>query len=82
MKRGGFWLMMGGFLLAFLPVFIAVIGGWASGTSSLDESSGFGAYLWLLILTFPAGLGLGTVGFVLFLVGASRERQTKTPPAK
>lgn len=73
--------MMGGFLLAFLPVFIAVIGGLVSGSSPTDESSGYGTALWFLILTFPAGLGLGTIGFVLFLIGASRERQTNTPPS-
>lgn len=82
MKRGGFWLMLSGFLLAFLPVFIAVIGGLVTGESATNESSGFGAVLWLLFLTFPAGLGLGTIGFVLFLIGAARERQTKTPPAR
>jgi hypothetical protein len=81
MKRGGFWLMFGGFLLAFLPVFIAVVGSLVTGSGVFDESTGFGAALWLLILTFPAGLILGSIGFVLYLIGVSRARQTKNQPS-
>lgn len=82
MKRAGFRLILGGFLLAFLPVIIAGIGALVSRTSAMDESDGFGAVLWLLLLTFPAGLSLGTVGFVLYLIGASRARQASSPPAR
>lgn len=77
-KRLGLGLMLGGFVVAFLPVFIAVSVALVNSVSPFDESGGSGAVLWLLIATFPSGMVIGTVGFVLYLVGLSKERQTRS----
>lgn len=81
-KRIGLWLMLGGFVLAFLPIFIAVSAALVNSVSPFDESSGSGAVLWLLIVTFPSGMVLGTAGFVLYLIGLVKERQTRIPPSR
>jgi hypothetical protein len=81
MRRAGFRLLLSGFLLAFLPVLIAAVGALLTGSSPFDESSGYGAALWLLLLTFPAGMVVGTIGFVLYLLGVARERPTSNSPS-
>jgi TRAP-type C4-dicarboxylate transport system permease small subunit len=57
-----------GLLFAFSPLLIAFVTGLIQGVSMWDESSGTGAYIWLMFMTLPVGFVLVCVGIVTKLV--------------
>ena len=56
-----------GLVICVLPIVLAFITSLTSGSSMFDESSGTGAYLWLLIMSVPIGLLLVVIGLVVKL---------------
>ena len=57
-----------GLLFAFSPLLIAFVTGLIQGVSMWDESSGTGAYIWLMLMTLPVGFVLVCIGIVMKLV--------------
>jgi TRAP-type C4-dicarboxylate transport system permease small subunit len=66
MKR--FPLIRVGLLIAISPILIAFITSIFQGGSMWDESSGTGAYIWLMFLTLPVGFVLSATGLVLQII--------------
>jgi len=57
-----------GLLIAFSPLLIAFVTGLIQGVSMWDESSGTGAYIWLMFMTLPVGFLLVCIGVVMKFV--------------
>jgi hypothetical protein len=66
-----FWkksvLVRVGTLVTVAPIICAFLYSLLKGGSMFDESSGGGAFLWLLILTLPIGLVLIAIGVIVEL---------------
>ena len=56
-----------GLIVAFLPIALAFITSLINGTSMFDESSGSGAYLWLLMVTVPVGVAIFVIAAIVKL---------------
>ena len=61
-----------GLLFAVSPLLIAFVTGLIQGVSMWDEGSGTGAYIWLMMLTWPVGFVLVCIGIVMKLVRMGR----------
>jgi TRAP-type C4-dicarboxylate transport system permease small subunit len=61
-----------GLIFAFSPILIAFVTSLFQGGSMWNESSGTGAYIWLMFLTLPAGFLLVVIGLVMALVRKTR----------
>jgi len=61
-----------GLLIAISPILIAFVVSLFQGGSMWDESSGTGAYIWLMFLTLPVGFLLVVIGLVMALVRRTR----------
>ena len=70
MKR--FPFIRTGLILAVSPILLAFVTSLFQGGSMWDESSGTGAYIWLMFLTLPVGFVLVVIGLVMALVRRTR----------
>ena len=66
--------MFGCTIFGFMPLIIALIAGIFGGQNMMDETTGSGAWLWLMYISLPMGFLLGIAGFVLFLIGMYRSK--------
>jgi hypothetical protein len=57
-----------GLIFAFSPILLAFVTSLFQGGSMWNESSGTGAYIWLLFLTLPIGFFLVVIGLVMFIL--------------
>ena len=53
-----------GILVAVSPILVAIVGGLVTGSSWANESDGWGALIWLVFLSAPAGLAIVIAGVV------------------
>jgi len=70
MKR--FPFIRAGLIFAISPILLAFITSLFQGGSMWDESSGTGAYIWLMFLTLPVGSLLVLIGLVMMIVRRTR----------
>jgi uncharacterized membrane protein YhaH (DUF805 family) len=70
MKR--FPFIRAGLIFAISPILLAFITSLFQGGSMWDESSGTGAYIWLMFLTLPVGSLLILIGLVMMVVRRTR----------
>jgi hypothetical protein len=70
MKR--FPFIRAGLIFAISPILLAFITSLFQGGSMWDESSGTGAYIWLMFLTLPVGSLLIIIGLVMMVVRKTR----------
>jgi uncharacterized membrane protein YhaH (DUF805 family) len=70
MKR--FPFIRAGLIFAISPILLAFITSLFQGGSMWNESSGTGAYIWLMFLTLPVGSLLVLIGLVMLLVRRAR----------
>ena len=61
-------LIKSGMFVAVLPIICAFLYSLINGGSMFNENSGGGAYLWLLIMTFPIGTLLILIGLIINLI--------------
>jgi hypothetical protein len=61
-----------GLIFAFSPILLAFVTSLFQGGSMWDESSGTGAYIWLMFLTLPFGFLLVVIGLVMAVVRRTR----------
>jgi hypothetical protein len=61
-----------GLILAVSPILLAFVTSLFQGGSMWDESSGTGAYIWLMFLTLPVGFLFVVIGLVMALVRRTR----------
>jgi hypothetical protein len=61
-----------GLVFAFLPILLAFVTSLFQGGSMWNESSGTGAYIWLMFLTLPFGFLLVVIGLVMAVVRRTR----------
>ena len=61
-------LIKSGMFVAVLPILCAFLYSLINGGSMFNENSGGGAYLWLLIMTFPIGTLLILIGLIINLI--------------
>ena len=61
-------IIKAGMFIAVLPILCALLYSLINGGSMFNESSGGGAYLWLLMITFPVGSLLILIGIIINLV--------------
>ena len=61
-----------GFLVAVSPIALSFVTSLFQGGSMWDESSGTGAYMWLLFLSLPVGFFLILIGLVMMVVRRTR----------
>ena len=54
-------------IVAFLPIALAFFTSLINGTSMFDESSGSGAYLWLLMGSVPLGVAIFVIAAIVKL---------------
>ena len=75
------WLTLGGALFAFGPLLLALLLGGLSGDfeSAFNEGDGFGAFIWLMIVTLPLGAIIAIVGLVLLVVSLIRRTREPRP---
>lgn len=75
------WLTLGGVFFAFGPLLLALLLGGLSGDfeSAFDEGDGFGALIWLMIVTLPLGGIIALVGLVLLVVSLIRRMREPRP---
>ena len=75
------WLTLGGALFAFGPLLFALLLGGLSGDfeSAFNEGDGFGAFIWLMIVTLPLGAIIALVGLVLLVVSLIRRTREPRP---
>ena len=59
------------------PAVIAMVGSWLSSTGAYDESSGWGAMWWFMIVTIPIGLVIMFVGGLIGMIRAIVARSKK-----
>jgi TRAP-type C4-dicarboxylate transport system permease small subunit len=71
MKR--FPFIRAGLIFAISPILLAFITSLFQGGSMWDESSGTGAYIWLIFLTLPVGSLLIIIGLVLQMIRKLRK---------
>jgi TRAP-type C4-dicarboxylate transport system permease small subunit len=71
MKR--FPFIRAGLIFAISPILLAFITSLFQGGSMWDESSGTGAYIWLMFLTLPVGSLLMLIGLVLQIIRKLRK---------
>ena len=71
MKR--FPFIRAGLIFAISPILLAFITSLFQGGSMWDESSGTGAYIWLMFLTLPVGFLLILIGLVLQIIRKLRK---------
>ena len=67
-----FQFIRAGFLVAVSPIALSFVTSLFQGGSMWDESSGTGAYMWLLFLTMPVGFVLIAIGLVMMVVRRTR----------
>ena len=67
-----------GILIAVSPLISAFVGSLGSQKSMFDESSGSGAFIWLMFMTVPLGFVVSGVGAIVGSVLQSRSR-SKSP---
>ena len=67
-----FQFIRAGFLVAVSPIALSFVTSLFQGGSMWNESSGTGAYMWLLFLTLPVGFLLVVIGLVMMVVRRSR----------
>ena len=67
-----FQFIRAGFLVAVSPIALSFVTSLFQGGSMWNESSGTGAYMWLLFLTMPVGFLLVAVGLVMMIVRRTR----------
>ena len=67
-----FQFIRAGFLVAVSPIALSFVTSLFQGGSMWNESSGTGAYIWLLFLTLPVGFLLVVIGLVMMVVRRSR----------
>jgi uncharacterized membrane protein YhaH (DUF805 family) len=70
MKR--FPFIRAGLIFTISPILLAFITSLFQGGSMWNESSGTGAYIWLMFLTLPVGSLLVLIGLVMLLVRRAR----------
>ena len=63
-----------GLLFAFAPLLVAFITGLTQGVSMWDESSGTGAFIWLMIVTLPVGFVLVVLVLVMTIIRMRRRQ--------
>ena len=63
-----FQFIRAGFLVAVSPILLAFVTSLFQGGSMWNESSGTGAYIWLMFLTLPIGFLLVVIGLVMFII--------------
>ena len=75
------WLTLGGVFFAFGPLLLALLLGGLAGDfeSAFDEGDGFGASIWLMIVTLPLGGIIALVGLVLLVVSLIRRMREPRP---
>jgi hypothetical protein len=61
-------LIKSGMFVAVLPILCAFLYSLINGGSMFNEDSGGGAYLWLLIITFPIGTLLILISLIVNLI--------------
>jgi len=61
-----------GLIFAFSPILLAFVTSLFQGGSMWNESSGTGAYIWLMFLTLPFGFLLVVIGLVMAVVRRTR----------
>ena len=67
-----FQFIRAGFLVAVSPIALSFVTSLFQGGSMWNESSGTGAYMWLLFLSLPVGFLLVVIGLVMMVVRRSR----------
>ncbi len=67
-----FQFIRAGFLVAISPIALSFVTSLFQGGSMWNESSGTGAYMWLLFLTMPVGFVLIVIGLVMMVVRRTR----------
>ena len=67
-----FQFIRAGFLVAISPIALSFVTSLFQGGSMWNESSGTGAYMWLLFLSLPVGFLLVVIGLVMMVVRRSR----------
>ncbi len=67
-----FQFIRAGFLVAISPIALSFVTSLFQGGSMWNESSGTGAYMWLLFLTLPVGFVLILIGLVMLVVRRTR----------
>ena len=67
-----FQFIRAGFLVAVSPIALSFVTSLFQGGSMWNESSGTGAYMWLLFLTMPVGFVLIAIGLVMMVVRRTR----------
>ena len=75
------WLTLGGALLAFGPLLLALVLAGLTGDveSAYDEGDGFGSLMWLMFVTLPVGGITAIVGLILLVVSAIRALRKPRP---
>ena len=63
-----FQFIRAGFLVAVSPIALSFVTSLFQGGSMWNESSGTGAYMWLMFLTMPVGFVLIVIGLVMMIV--------------
>ena len=61
-----------GLIFAISPILLAFIASLFQGGSMWNESSGTGAYIWLMLLTLPVGFLIVVIGIVMAVVRRTR----------
>jgi hypothetical protein len=67
-----FQFIRAGLLVAVSPIALSFVTSLFQGGSMWNESSGTGAYMWLLFLTMPVGFVLIAIGLVMMVVRRTR----------
>ena len=71
----GRYLVVGGIVLAFLPILITLVTSIFMGTDLNEGNSAIGALPWLTFFTFPVGVLIAFIGTILGMVNVVRRKK-------